>query len=135
MLLAMLAFVAGGCSDDVKYNEMPSEIQNFVAQYFPDTGIDSFAESSSVYHVKLKSSVGITFSLDYAWEAINGYGHTLPQVFLYDQLPPALYNYLQETQQLNEVFAVERDSRLYTITLLDDTLTYDIATEAIHTHP
>ena len=132
ILLVVMVAILSGCSDDVKYNELPSEIQEFVARYFPNTGIDTFKETSSVYHVKLKSSVGITFGLDYSWEAVSGYGATLPQVFLYDQLPPVLFNYLQETEQLNAVYAVERVPRLYTVTLFDNTLTYDTVNGAIH---
>ena len=52
----------------------------------------------------------------------------LPQVMLFDQLPPRLYAYLQDSQQLDSVFGMERDSKRYVLTLLDSTLTYDIST-------
>ncbi len=50
---------------------------------------------------------------------------------LFDQLPPKLYDYLQETEQLNSVFSMERDKDYYTLTLLDSMLRYTIATGAM----
>ncbi len=70
---------------------------------------------------------GLTFGENYGWTAIDGYGMPLPQVMLFDQLPPRLYAYLQDSQQqLDSVFGMERDSKRYVLTLLDSTLTYDI---------
>lgn len=55
----------------------------------------------------------------------------LPQVLLFDQLPPALYKYLEETENLGNVFSLERNRSTYTVVLLDETLSYDIATQQI----
>ena len=46
---------------------------------------------------------------------------------LFDQLPPKVYAYLQDSQQLDSVFGMERDSKRYTLSLLNSTLMYDIA--------
>ncbi|MDE6120487.1 MAG: hypothetical protein K2F63_01710, partial [Muribaculaceae bacterium] len=54
-----------------------------------------------------------------------------PQVLLFDQLPPKMYMYIQETEQLNAVFAITRDPDVYTASLLDDTLTYRIKDESL----
>ena len=40
-------------------------------------------------------------------------------------------NDIEETEELNEVFSIERNSKSYTIVLLDSTLHYDIETQAI----
>ncbi|MDE6040679.1 MAG: hypothetical protein K2F99_03790, partial [Muribaculaceae bacterium] len=54
-----------------------------------------------------------------------------PQVFLFDQTPPKLYSYLQGTSALNSVFSIARNSTEYTVTLLDSTLIYNIASQEI----
>ncbi len=118
-------------SDSELWGEMPSKISDFVTQYFPNQQVDSYSESSSTYHVRLKDGPGMTFDKDQEWIAVNGYGMPLPQVLLFDQLPPALYNYLDETQNLDSVFSIERDSASYKVVLLDSTVTYDIDTEEI----
>lgn len=73
----------------------------------------------------------MTFGPDQEWEAINGYGERLPQVLMFDQLPPALFAYLQETENMNDVFAMERDAGIYTVTVLNSTITYDSKTDTI----
>jgi hypothetical protein len=55
----------------------------------------------------------------------------LPQVLLFDRLPPSLYSYLEETENLGNVFSIERDRTTYTVVLLNETLSYDVATEQI----
>ena len=81
--------------------------------------------------MRVDDGPGITFDSDYAWEIVDGYGMPLPQVLLFDQLPPKLYAYLQDSQQLDSVFSMERDSRRYTLSLLNADLVYDIKTEEI----
>lgn len=120
-----------GCKDNDLWGELPSEISQFITQYFPNSNIDSFSESTNTYHVRINDGPGLTFNKDCEWEAINGYGMPLPEVLLFDQLPPALYSYLEETSNLGSVFSMERDKASYTIVLLDTTLHYDIDTEEI----
>lgn len=124
----------GSCHDNDLYNEMPQPIMEFVAQYFPNTAIQDFTHKGDSYHVVLKNGPGITFGKDYKWLAINGYGMPLPQVFLFDSLPPALYVYLQETENTDNVFAIERDVYGYSLMLLDNTLTYNNSTGRISEH-
>lgn len=132
-LVLPLTSVLSGCSDSDSelWGEMPKKIVDFVTQYFPNTQVDSYAESSSTYHVRLKDGPGMTFDKNMDWIAVNGYGMPLPQVLLFDQLPPALYNYLDETDNLDAVFSIERSKTTYTVVLLDSTLTYNIDTEEI----
>lgn len=134
VIMMAVSVIIGGlsaCKDNDLWGELPSEISQFITQYFPNSDIDSFSESSNTYHVRLKDGPGMTFGKDCDWEAINGYGMPLPEVLLFDQLPPALYSYLEETTNLGSVFSMERDKAAYTIVLLDTTLHYDIATQEI----
>ena len=131
ILFATVLLAFAGCKDSEPWNELPDKISNFITQYFPNTGIESFSESTTTYHVRMSNGPGLTFNKDCDWEAINGYGMPLPQVLLFDQLPPALYKYLEETENLGNVFSLERNKATYTIVLLDSTLTYDIQTQDI----
>ncbi|MDE5594983.1 MAG: hypothetical protein K2I89_05360 [Muribaculaceae bacterium] len=137
IILAVTAVTGtlSGCKDNDLWGDLPSEISQFITQYFPSSDIDSFSESSNTYHVRLKDGPGMTFNKNYDWETINGYGMPLPEVLLFDQLPPALYSYLEETSNLGSVFSMERDKASYTIVLLDTTLHYDIETEEITGSP
>ncbi len=130
----MIALVAAGlarCSHSDLWNELPDKISYFISQYFPNSELNSVTETSDSYHVRINKGAGLTFDKDGSWTVIDGYGLPLPQVLLFDQLPPKLYDYLQETEQLNEVFSMQRDKVRYTLTLLDSDLIYDIASEEI----
>ncbi len=131
MMSAALLFVSSSCHNNEEWDEMPQEIADFVSKYFPGEGIGSYSHSSTGYHVRIDDGPGITFDNNYAWEVVDGYGMPLPQVMLFDQLPPRLYAYLQDSQQLDSVFSMERDSLRYTLSLLNSDLIYDIKTGAI----
>ncbi len=123
-----LTWVVTSCKHSDLWDDMPGPIAEFINHYYPFSELDSFTKGSTTYHVRIDDGPGLTFGSDYAWIAVDGYGLPLPQVMLFDQLPPALYNYLQETERLNGVFSMERDNVDYTVTLLDGTLRYVIAT-------
>lgn len=72
------------------------------------------------------------FDSSYSWTTIDGEGATLPQVLLFDELPPALYEYLESTENLTSVYRLDRNSRQYDVGLFDTALTYTIATGEIH---
>lgn len=132
----MLSLSLSTCSDHGElYDSLPRKIASFVTQYFPGYGIDSYSSNSSVYHVRLDNGPGLTFNSDQSWIAINGYGLPLPPVLMFDQLPPALYVYLQETENTENVFAMERDGFTYTLQLLDSTVKYDIDSENVTVNP
>ncbi len=132
VMSVFLLFAATSCHGDDDWDAMPQDIADFVSQYFPGSGIGSYSHNGDTYHVRIDNGPGITFDSDYAWVSVDGYGMPLPQVLLFDQLPPKLYAYLQDSQQLDSVFSMERDSRRYTLSLLNSTLIYDIATGAIN---
>lgn len=126
MACAVLMWVATSCRHSDLWSEMPQEISSFITHYFPFQELQSFDKGASIYHVRIDDGPGLTFDSECAWIAIDGYGMPLPQVLLFDQLPPKIYDYLQETEQINSVFSMERDKMSYMLTLLDDTLTYYI---------
>lgn len=142
MLTIWLAAVAmamlSGCSNNDLYEDMPAEIQSFISQYYPNSALASFTSSASTYTVIIKDGPTISFGSDYRWTRVDGNGSTLPQVLLFNDLPPELYAYLQETENTNSVFCVSRTAKEYTVELLTEKLTYEIATGQItgeHTSP
>lgn len=76
----------------------------------------------------------ITFDAQERWTEVDGNGAVLPEVLMYDELPPELYSYLQSTEQQNGVYEVKRDKYYYKLTMLDTVLSYDIATGKV-TYP
>lgn len=133
LVMGVFAVIASCSGDDDLYNQLPPEIAAFVSRYYPNSRVDSYTHSDNGYHVRLAFGPGFTFDKGRQWTAVNGYGETLPQVFLFDQLPPALYQYLQEGDDLNSVFSVERDPERYCVVLLESTVTYTIKTSQITT--
>lgn len=142
MLTIWLAAVAvamlSGCSNNNLYEDMPAEIQSFISQYFPGSALESFTSSTSSYTVIIKDGPTISFGSDCRWTRVDGNGSPLPQVLMFNDLPPELYSYLQETETTNSVFCVSRTAKVYTVELLTETVTYDISTGEItghHTSP
>ncbi len=128
LMCSALVWTAGGCSHRDLWDDVPGPVAEFLNQYFPYSELQSVTESGSNYHIRIDDGPGLTFDYTYSWIAIDGYGMPLPQVLLFDQLPPRLYDYLQETEQLNCVFSMERNKEYYILTLLDSSLKYTIAT-------
>lgn len=114
-----------------EWDDMPSQIAEFVSKYFPGQDISEYGSTDDGYHLRLRNSAAITFNNNCSWLSINGYGGTLPQMLLFDELPPVLYEYLQETESLNGVYAVSRDTKNYFVRLLDSDLNYNTATDEI----
>lgn len=123
-----LFLTAISCSGNDEWNQLPEPIAEFISQYFPQEGVSSTGYNGTTYHVKLKNSAGLSFDNAYKWVSINGYGSTLPAILLFDQLPPALYEYLQENEYTEQVYSVTRDASAYTISLANSIVTYNIST-------
>ncbi len=128
IICVLLLTAFAGCSNSDLWDDVPSAIAEFINKYFPYSELSSVSDKGTSYHIRIDDGPGLTFASDYSWEAIDGYGMPLPQVLLFDQLPPKLYDYLQETEQLNGVFSIERNKDYYLVTLLDTTLKYTIET-------
>ena len=128
LFIALIALTVTGCHNDSEYDLLPLGAADFISQYWPDPYIESVTTpSKGETQVVVKNGPTIVFGSNNEWVEIDGNGMPLPQVLLFDQLPPKIYQYLQETGQLNAVFAVRRDSTEYALTLLDQNLRYDIA--------
>lgn len=130
LFILLAAVMLPSCHNN-EWDDVPSEILEFISKYFPQQEISDFGSNDDGYHIRLRNSVAITFNNNCNWLSINGYGGTLPQMLLFDELPPVLYGHLQELEELTQVYAVSRDTRSYFVRLLNSDLTYDIATDAI----
>ena len=131
-LLLTIIFL-GACSNNL-WDEVPTPITSFIEQYFPGSGVKEFSETETSYRIKINNGATLTFDREYDWTSINGNGVHLPEVLVYDKLPPALFNYLQGIQQQNAVYAMTRDKTYYKLTMEDTVITYEIATGKI-TYP
>lgn len=131
--LLIVLMLVGACSNSV-WDELPSAISSFISEYFPGVGVSSFNEDDDYYYVKVRNGASLTFNKEYNWTEVDGNGVALPDVFMYDQLPPDLYNYLKGIEQQSDVYGVKRDKDFYKLTMHDTVITYDIKTGKI-TYP
>ena len=127
-VVAMLSTITFSCDHSELWSDVPGQITKFINRYYPNAELQSVSHTGNTYHIRIDDGPGLTFDADYNWTDINGYGMPVPQVLLFDQLPPKLYDYLQGTQQLNAVFSISRDNNIYTLALLDSTLTFNTDT-------
>lgn len=125
------ALILGACSHSDLYDGMPRQIQSFISQYYPNSQLADFVPSETTFNVAIKDGPSIVFDSNCNWIYINGNGSPLPQVLMFNDLPPKLYSYLEETEDTKSVYEVTRDSKTYTVILQDYTLYYDIATGVI----
>lgn len=131
-MVIVYALLAASCSNGDVWNDVPAKIATFINQYYPNSQLASCDKTGSDWHVRIKDGPGLTFDATYRWKVIAGYGETLPQVLLFDQLPPALYDYLEECEVLNGVYSLERDAAQYTVGLSNTSVTYEISTGTVH---
>lgn len=119
------------CSDTV-WDQLPSSVSDFVMEYYPGADIKAYTtDADGNQTVTIKNGASITFDSDNQWTEINGNGSPLPQVMVNDQLPTALYNYIEELIAEDSVYKVSRTPRKYTVTLADSIIDYDISTGKI----
>lgn len=123
----------GACSNNV-WDEVPSPITKFIEQYYPGSGVNEYSQSDTGYRVKITNGATLLFDTDYSWTSIDGNGVRLPEVLVYNQLPPALFNYLQGIEQQTAVYSMTRDAHYYKLTMEDTVISYDIATGKV-TYP
>lgn len=132
-VLTAITIGLSGCQSSSDWDDAPTAITEFVSRYFPEQTISSYGETGSGYHVKLNGGTAVSFNEAYNWQTVNGYGSQLPEMFLFDQLPPALYEYIQQLGETGGVYAVHRDVSTYSVSQLDMTVIYDIRNGTIHT--
>lgn len=123
-----LVFAATSSCSDNDFNDLPREIQQFISQYFPGQGVSGFSESAGTYTVNLDNSASLVFNPSLVWTTVEGNGSPIPQQFLFDQFPSALYDYIVTTDNLGEVYAVTRNAGVYTVTFHDYIISYNTTT-------
>ena len=115
-------------------DDLPDDISSFSSQYFPGQRVSDYSESDDGKRMELANGATIIFNDDNDWVTIDGNGSRLPEVLVYDQLPPALFQYLEEMEAANSVYKLSRTSSIYIVTLDDTYITYDIDSGTI-TYP
>ncbi|MCM1032223.1 MAG: PepSY-like domain-containing protein [Odoribacter sp.] len=132
IIIALAASAVWSCQSSDIFKELPQTVSRFVSDYWPNPAIESFTQPHpDTIKVVIKNGPTLTFDSDYLWTEIDGNGMPLPQIFLFDQLPDKLYDYISGGDMTGEVFDVSRNPRLYTVKLLDSHLRYDIATATV----
>ena len=129
---ALALLLSCACSNGDVWNEVPGKIAEFINRFYPNSELASCDKTGSDYRVRIKDGPGLTFNSEYEWTVIAGYGETIPQMLLFDQLPPPLYAYLEDTGVLKSVYSLERDNAQYTVGLQNTSVVYDIASGIIH---
>ena len=100
--------------------------------YYPGVSIQNFTLKEGEYTVNIEHSATIIFNNEYVWTSLDGNGITLPQEFLFDHFPKALYDYIVDTENLNEVYSVTRTPNIYTVTLHNYVVEYNISTGTVN---
>lgn len=133
LFLAVIVIMMGACNNSV-WDELPSPIVSFVCEYFPFGEVNSYTVCKSGSTVNIKNGATLKFDNDYEWTDVNGNGEVLPQNFLYDKLPPVVYEYIEAIEHVNEVYRVSRDSKVMKVDFHDSIIEYDESTGTI-TYP
>ncbi|MDE7153987.1 MAG: hypothetical protein K2O00_06035 [Muribaculaceae bacterium] len=129
----VIAAILTACTNSL-LDQLPEKVIDFIEEYFPGEGVSTAEYNDGVtLVVRLHNSAIISFDKENNWSSVSGSGSTLPQMFLFDQLPPAFYQYLQETENLNGVYGVIRNNRLYRVELRNSSLIYNIEEGTITT--
>ncbi len=133
-IVAVVLMIAGllfsGCGND-DYDHLPREIQTFLNTYYPGQGVSTFQESAGTITVNLDNSATLIFNPSLIWISVNGNGNVLPRQFLFDQFPSPLYDYIETTDNLDEVFSAVRNAGIYTITFHNYIIDYNSVSEEI----
>lgn len=106
-------------------------ITKFRSDYFPNQSYSMTDQNEDNCIIRVKGGPSVTFAPSGRWASVVGYGSTLPQMFLFDQLPPELYEYIQKIDALGDVYSVIINRGLYTVDLIDTSVVYDMSTGAI----
>ncbi|MDE6384401.1 MAG: PepSY-like domain-containing protein [Paramuribaculum sp.] len=130
-IVLMITIVMMGACGNNAWDELPSPIAKFVSEYFPYGEVASYVVTDKGSTVKIRNGAELTFDTDYNWTKVNGRGATLPQQFIYDQLPSELYDYLEAIETDEGIYCVTRDGQIIVVELLDSKVEYDGTTGTI----
>lgn len=131
--LFIVIMMMGACGNNV-WDELPSRIEAFVTEYFPFGEVESYKTTANGSVLKIKNGATLAFDSDYEWTEVNGNGSTLPQNFLFDELPPVLYGYIDSMERTEDVYSVSRYPDKIMVEFHNSEIEYDRATETI-TYP
>ena len=123
-------FAIASCENDV-WEDLPSPVANFFTTYFPGQEVNSYTTRNNESIATVKGGVTVTFNSHNSWITVNGNGSPLPEILIYDQLPEKLYTYLEQTENTANVYKISRNSTVYTVELLDSSITYDISSQVV----
>lgn len=131
LFLLAIVILMGACNDNA-WDDVAGPMQEFITKYFPFGEVKSCVESPDGNQtVNINNGATIVFDSDYVWVSVNGNGVVLPEMFIYDQFPSTLYNYLKENDWLGSVYSVTRTTSKYVVYLLNTTIEYDVVTGEI----
>lgn len=133
LALMVIVVLMGACNNNV-WDELPSPIANFISEYFPFGEVNTYTVTKDGSVVTIKNGATLKYDNNYEWTDVNGNGQILPEQFLYDNLPPVLYNYIQEMEADNSVYRVIRTDRIIKVEFHDSEVEYDETTGTI-TYP
>lgn len=133
MAIAGLMVAVGAC-ESTAWNELPADISTFVQRYFPSADVASYNTLSSGSVVQIRNGATITFNSNNAWTDVNGNGNVLPAMFITDELPESLVDYLEESEAISKVYRVTRDATICTVELHDTSVQYNYNTDKV-TYP
>ncbi|MBD5244170.1 MAG: hypothetical protein HDS57_01700 [Barnesiella sp.] len=133
-ILPLLLFVGvfSACSEPDVWSKVPSRVSQFVQQYWPGQDLSYVAnEKDGVCKLTIQNGPSLEFDAAGSWTSIKGGGSPLPSMLIYDQLPDALYRYIEESEATNGVYALSRTASAYDVTLLNSKVSYNISSGQI----
>lgn len=126
MVVAVISLVS--CSSSVDPDNLPTPVRTFVLKYFQDQPIASWSDVTTNYQVNMKNGATLVFDSKGAWVSVNGNGSPLPQMMMRDELPAALFQYLEDNGVTADVYSMIRNAKTYKLTMRTTVITYTIAT-------
>ena len=130
--LMVMVVIMGACNNDDAYDELPDSVAKFVSEYYPFTDVSSYDMKGGNYVVNMKNGATLVFDSSLAWVEVNGNGDLVPETFLYNCLPEALYDYLSEMTLTQGIYKVVRNADNITVYTVDTYIRYDIASGQIN---
>lgn len=119
LFLCLFSWACTEEHDSVYFEDLPSEAQAFLQQYFPNNTVSSAErhDEEPRYEVTLDNGYEIDFYGDGRWQEIDSNHSALPSELIKSVLPQTIIDYLNSEYADFEVSAIERSSAGYNIEL------------------
>ena len=126
--LVMFATIFSACSEPDVWEKVPSRVSEFIQKYWPGQNL-SYVHTAKdgACEVTIQNGPALEFDTSGSWTSIKGNGSIIPSMLIYDQLPDALYRYLEENEATNGVYSLSRTATSYDVTLLNSKVSYNVA--------